>query len=234
MIKWEKLPVEMQMPQVREYYDIIGKKILSRFIKRLFDVIMSLIMLILLSPVLIIIAILIKVDSKGPVFYMQERVTKYNRTFRIFKFRTMVADADRIGSLVTVGNDSRITKMGHKIRKVRLDELPQLINILKGDMTFVGTRPEVRKYVDCYSGEMMATLLMPAGVTSTASIEYKNEDEVISRNMEKYNSVDEVYVKEVLPQKMEYNLKELREFNIINDLKILIRTVVAVLRNEEM
>ena len=168
--KWDMLPAFMQTESVREYYDILSHKKISLVVKRLFDIVASFVLLIILSPFMLTIALLIKADSHGPVFFRQERVTQYGRTFRIFKFRTMVDGADRKGSLVTVGNDSRITRMGQLLRKIRLDELPQLINVLTGDMTFVGTRPEVRKYVEAYTDEINATLLLPAGITSRASI----------------------------------------------------------------
>ncbi len=139
---WNKLPEYMRTDEVRPYYDLLQKKRLSLFFKRVFDIVVSLIMIILCSPILLIISILIVKDSKGGVFYRQERVTQYGRVFRIFKFRTMVKNADQIGTQVTVSNDSRITKIGSKLRNCRLDELPQLFNIFLGDMTFVGTRPE--------------------------------------------------------------------------------------------
>ena len=177
-----------------------------------------------------IMAILIKVDSKGPVFYRQERVTTYGRIFKIFKFRTMVQNADKIGSLVTLGEDPRITKTGKVIRKFRIDEIPQVINILIGDMSFVGTRPEVKKYVDRYTDEMKATLLMPAGVTSEASIKFKDEDEIISTYISKGEKVDDIYTNRVLPEKMKYNLEYIEKFSIIQDLKIMISTVIAVFK----
>lgn len=228
--KWEQLPEEMQNDSVAEYYELLNRKKTSLAIKRAFDFVVSLLMIIVISPVLLILAILIKIDSEGPVFYRQERVTTGNKTFRIFKFRTMVENADKMGSLVTVGNDSRITRVGEKIRKCRLDELPQLLNIITGDMSFVGTRPEVRKYVDCYSDEMMATLLMPAGVTSLASITYKDEDEIMEERTSKGESADEAYVNHVLPEKMKYNLEYLKTFSFLGDLKLMIYTVLAVLR----
>ena len=227
LVKYDKLPDFMKNKEVKYYYDILRKKRFQLFLKRLFDIIMSLILLILIFPVLLIIGITIKIDSKGPIFYRQTRITKYGKEFKIFKFRTMVVNADKIGSLVTTNNDSRITRVGSKIRKIRLDELPQLINILLGDMSFVGTRPEVKKYVDLYTNEMYATLLLPAGVTSKASIEFKNEDEIISK-YSKNDSVDNIYVKKVLPEKMKYNLEYLKKFNILLDLKLCINTVIKV------
>ena len=223
---WEQLPLNMQKEPVKEYYEQLSKKRFSLILKRLFDLFASTILLILLSPIFIILAIWIKIDSTGPVFYRQERITQYGRVFKIFKFRTMVSNADQIGSLVTVGNDSRITKVGAKIRKCRLDEIPQLINIFLGDMSFVGTRPEVQKYVDEYSDEMMATLLLPAGVTSLASITYKDEDEILSRMVDDNHSVDEVYIEKVLPEKMKYNLEYLKDFNIVKDLILCIKTIL--------
>ena len=173
---------------------------------------------------------IIKIDSRGPVFYRQERITTNGKMFRIFKFRTMVQNADKIGSLVTVGNDSRITRVGRLIRKIRLDELPQLINILKGEMTFVGTRPEVKKYVDKYTDEMKATLLMPAGVTSIASIRYKDEDEILEQAVNSGKDTDSAYVNDVLPDKMKYNLEYITKFSLLYDLKICVDTVIGVLR----
>ena len=228
--KWDNLPEEMQNDAVAGYYKILKKKKAGLVIKRVFDLTVSLAMLVILSPGLAVLAVLIKLDSKGPVFYRQERVTACNRTFRIFKFRTMVQNADQIGSLVTVGNDPRITRVGSKIRKCRLDELPQLINIVKGEMSFVGTRPEVRKYVEYYTDEMMATLLLPAGVTSLASITYKDEDEIMEKHTFQGENADDAYVKYVLPEKMKYNLEYLIDFSFINDIKLMFKTVRAVVR----
>lgn len=227
-INWNDLPENMKNEQVRPYYKKLKQKRGSLITKRLFDILVSLVMLILLSWLFLILAIAIKVDSHGPVFYRQVRVTTGNRDFRIFKFRTMVNNADKIGSLVTTGNDSRITRVGAKIRKCRLDEIPQLLNILKGEMSFVGTRPEVRKYVDRYTDEMMATLLMPAGVTSLASISFKDEDELIDKYTKQGMSVDDAYTEKILPCKMQFNLVYLRKFNQWMDLKLLIKTVYSV------
>ena len=205
---------------------ILIKKRFSLMLKRFFDIIMSLLLLIVLSPVFLILAIWIKADSKGTVFYRQERITQYGKTFRIFKFRTMVSNADKIGTLVTTQNDSRITRVGEKIRKCRLDEIPQLINILKGDMSFVGTRPEVQKYVDAYTDEMKATLLLPAGVTSLASLKYRDEDEIISQETDKGKTVDQAYIEDVLPEKMKFNLEYLDTFNILKDVNLCVKTVI--------
>lgn len=224
--KWEELPEEFQTEEVKKYYDILSKKKGSLFLKRVFDVIVSLIMLIILLPIFIILGIAIKIDSKGPVFFRQERITQYGKTFRIFKFRTMVNNAEKLGTQVTVGNDSRITRVGSFIRNCRLDEISQLLNILTGDMTFVGTRPEVKKYVDHYTKEMKATLLLSAGVTSLASIYYKNEAELLANS----NNPDKTYVEEILPEKMKYNLQSIEKFNFLEDIKIMFMTALAVIK----
>ena len=225
MKKWEELPEEMRTPEVRKYYDILQKKKGSLLLKRGFDITASAIMLAMLSPAFLALGIAIKLDSSGPVFYRQERVTQWNERFRIFKFRSMVQNADRKGSLVTVKGDARVTRMGKIIRKCRLDEVSQLIDVLRGTMTFVGTRPEVPKYTAEYTPEMMATLLLPAGVTSLASIYYKDESELLDAA----SDPDRVYVEEVLPAKMYYNLKAIEEFSFFSDIKVMIMTVLAVL-----
>lgn len=228
--EFKELPKEMQNDSVLKYYDILKQKKIMLLLKRFLDFIGSLILLILLSPILIILAILIKIDSKGPVFYRQERVTTNGKIFKIFKFRTMIQDADKRGALITGKQDSRITRIGNKIRKCRLDELPQLINILKGEMSFVGTRPEVKKYVDMYTDEMKATLLMPAGVTSMASIKFKDEDEIISKQTKSGKTVDEAYVNDILPEKMKWNLEYIEKFSILEDIKICIETIGKVVK----
>ncbi|MDD6798466.1 MAG: sugar transferase [Clostridia bacterium] len=222
--KWDELPEFMRTNAVREYYDILSKKKVSLVLKRIFDIAASFLMLIILCPVMLVIAVMIKLDSKGPVFFRQERITRYGRVFRIYKFRTMVDRADKLGSLVTVEHDSRITRVGKMLRKIRLDELPQLINVLNGDMTFVGTRPEVKRYVDAYTDEMNATLLLPAGITSQASIKYKDEDELLAGA----DDIDKVYIEKVLPGKMRYNLESIRKFSFISELATMVQTVLAV------
>lgn len=224
--KWDNLPKDFQNDTVKEYYDFLSKKKLSLIIKRIFDIVVSLIMIVLLSPVFLIIGIIIKMDSKGPVIYRQERVTQYGKVFRVCKFRTMVDKADKIGTHVTVDGDPRITRVGRKIRDYRIDELPQLFNILAGTMSFVGTRPEAIKYVSAYTDEMKATLLLPAGVTSKASIKFKDEAELLAGE----EDVDKAYIEKVLPQKMKYNFEYLREFSFFGDIKLMIATVIAVLR----
>ncbi len=226
LIEYDKLPSNLKNKKVKEYYDILNKKRVYLFFKRIFDIVVSFILLVLLSPLFLILAIAIKIDSKGPVFYRQERVTKYGKVFRIFKFRTMVYNADKIGSLLTSNNDNRITKVGNMIRNSRLDEIAQLINVLIGDMSFVGTRPEVKKYVDKYTDEMMATLLMPAGITSEASIKFRDEAKIMDEYIDKKMSVDDIYMKKVLPKKMSYNLDYIRKCSIIEDIKLCIKTVL--------
>lgn len=224
MISWEKLPSQMQTEAVKPYYEILQKKQIGLIFKRSFDIVVSLIMLLILSPVFLVLAIAIKLDSKGPVFYRQVRVTQYGKEFRIFKFRTMVNNADKIGSQVTVGGDSRITRVGKVIRECRLDEIGQLLNILGGSMTFVGTRPEVPKYVEKYTPEMWATLLLPAGVTSEASIRYKDEAALLDAA----EDVDTTYIQDVLPGKMKYNLRSIQEYSFFKDIETMFQTVFAV------
>ena len=215
---------------VKKYREEIEKRKISLFLKLFLDKVLALVLLIPLSPIILAIAIWIKLDSGGPVFYRQERITTYGRPFRIFKFRTMVKDADKLGAAVTEHNDPRISRAGNKLRKVRLDELPQLFNVLLGDMSFVGVRPEVAKYVNRYTDEMNATLLLPAGITSPASIEYKDEDEVIEKFKGTGRSIDDIYIEEVLPDKMKYNLEYIKNFSIVNDIKIMIQTALAVIK----
>ncbi|WP_314760291.1 sugar transferase [uncultured Abiotrophia sp.] len=230
MKKFESLPAELQTEQVRPYYEALAAKRGQLFLKRAFDILVSAILLLLLSPILLFFAIWIKLDSPGSVFYRQERVTTYGRIFRIFKFRTMKVDADKMGSLVTLKNDDRITRVGHVIRRYRLDELPQLLNILTGDMSLVGTRPEVAKYVAAYTPEMKATLLLPAGVTSTASILFKDEEELIAKFILEGMEVDDIYITKVLPEKMHYNLSYLKNYSFLGDLKLMVRTVLKVFK----
>jgi len=223
--RWEDLPPEMQIPEVKEYYDLLSKKKFQLAVKRIFDIVVSFLLLAVLSPLFVILAIAIKLDSKGPVFYRQTRVTQYGKEFRIFKFRSMVTDADK-SSLLTVGGDSRITKTGKFIRKYKLDEFSQLIDVFRGTMTFVGTRPEVPKYVKKYTPEMMATLLLPAGITSEASVYYKDENELLDAA----EDVEKTYLEVVLPDKMKYNLAAIKSFSFVDDIKVMVLTVLAVFR----
>ena len=223
--KWEDLPEEMRTDALRPYYDCLQAKKGSLLCKRIFDIVVSALMLMVLSPVFLILALAIKLDSPGPVFFRQVRVTQYGKEFRIFKFRSMVSNAEKMGTQVTLKGDSRITRVGRLIRKCRLDEICQLIDILRGTMTFVGTRPEIPKYVAAYTPEMLATLLLPAGVTSEASILYKDED----RLLEGAADVDAVYIRDILPGKMRYNLHAIRHFSFWGDIRTMLRTVLAVL-----
>ena len=223
--KWDELPEDMKTDEVRKYYEVLSHKQFSLFIKRVFDILVAFAMLLVIAPILLVLAIIIKLDSEGPVFYRQVRITQYGKEFRIHKFRTMVTNADKMGSLVTVGADARVTRVGHVLRKYRLDELPQLIDILEGNMSFVGTRPEVPKYVNEYSKEMKATLLLPAGITSQASICYKDEAELL----DDAEDVDTVYIKQVLPEKMKHNLNDVRCFSFRREIFIMVRTVLAVI-----
>ncbi len=222
--KWEDMPKEMQNEQVRPYYDYLAKHKMSLAAKFLLDKILAVVLLLILSPIFLVIAIWIKCDSAGEVFFRQERVTRYGKKFRIYKFRTMVKNAESLGSQVTINADMRVTKVGKKIRACRLDEIPQLINILKGEMSFVGTRPEVPRYVEHYTEEMYATLLLPAGVTSEASIEYKDEERLLAEA----DNADEIYITKVLPEKMRWNYKGLAKQGVFEDIKIMLQTLGAV------
>ncbi len=223
--KWEELPDFMQTEEVRPYYEVLKKNKLSLILKRVMDLVGGMVLLVLLAIPMAIIAVMIKLDSEGPIFYRQERVTTYGKHFRIHKFRTMVFNADKIGTAVTVENDSRITKVGAKLRGCRLDELPQVLDLISGDVSFVGTRPEAVKYVEKYKPEYMATLLLPAGITSEASIRYKDEAELLKVA----DDVDRAYLEEVLPGKMKYNLQSIKEFSFIGEIATMFRTIFAVL-----
>ena len=228
MIKYKDLPKEFQNDAVKKYYEIVSRKKISLLFKRIFDIIFSILILLILFIPIIIISIAIKLDSNGSVFYRQERVTQYGKKFRIFKCRTMVTNADKIGTLVTVKSDVRITKVGKFLRKYRLDEFPQIFNILIGDMSFVGTRPEVTKYVEKYSDYMYATLLLPAGLTSYSSINYKDEDEIISEHLKDNENIDDIYVNYILPDKMKYNIEYIERFSFLYDIKIMFKTFFSV------
>ena len=228
MRKWENLPESIKNDKVKEYYDLLSKKKFSLLLKRIFDISVSGILLLLLLPVFILIAVAIKLDSPGTVFYRQTRITRYGEKFRIFKFRTMVSDADK-GLKLTVANDSRITRVGAFLRKYKLDELGQLIDVFRGKMSFVGTRPEVEKYVVSYTDEMYATLLLPAGITSEASVYYRDESSLL----EAAENPEEVYVNRILPDKMSYNLKAIKDFSFFGEIKIIIMTVLSVFRSDK-
>ena len=226
--KWDDLPAFMRTPEVRPYWEILNRKRGQLFLKRVFDLVVGLILLVLLAIPMAIIAVMVKMDAEGPVFYRQERVTTYGRRFRIHKFRTMVSNADKIGTAVTVGADPRITRVGAKLRRLRLDELPQVLDVIVGDMSFVGTRPEAVRYVERYQPEFNATLLMPAGITSEASIRYKDEDKLLNAA----DDVDRVYLEQVLPAKMVWNLESVRRFRFLREILTMFRTVLAVLGKE--
>ncbi|MDC7286390.1 sugar transferase [Blautia schinkii] len=226
--EWNQLPDFMRIDEVRPYYESLKRKLFSMYLKRGFDLLVSAFMLVILSPAMIAISIAIVVDSQGGAFFRQERITQYGKKFKIFKFRTMVANAEKLGTQITVKNDMRITKIGAVLRKYRIDELPQLINILLGDMSFVGTRPEAIKYVKKYSKEMYATLLLPAGVTSLACIYYKDEAKLLNIT----EQADKVYIEEILPEKMYYNLKAIKNFSFWDDIRTMFMTVFAVLGKE--
>ena len=228
--RWNELPGVMRTREVRKYYNIIKKRQMSLKIKRLFDIVVASIMLMFLAVPMLVIAVCIKLDSRGPVFFRQERVTQYGRIFRIYKFRTMVVDAPKLGASVTVDNDDRITRVGKVLRKIRADEFPQVFNIINGDMTLVGTRPEVPEYVKKYTKEMYATLLLPAGLTSRTSIAYKDEDKILAGAADP----DEAYVKEVLPAKMKYNLEALKKFGFVEDCRVLWDTFTSVTGNDRL
>ena len=223
--RWEDLPEFMRVPEVRPYWEILNKRRGQLALKRCFDLAVALILLVILAIPMVIIAVMIKIEDAGPVLYRQERVTAYGKHFKIHKFRTMVVNADKIGTSVTVGNDNRITRVGKKLRHLRLDELPQLFDVISGDMSFVGTRPEAVKYVERYKPEFNATLLLPAGITSEASIRFKDEDKLLNAT----NDVDRVYVEEVLPAKMKWNLEAIEQFDFLKELRTMIRTARAVL-----
>ncbi len=224
--RWEDLPRFMQTAAVRPYYEILRRKKLSLAVKRGADFILAVVMLLILLPVMALISIAIAVDSRGGIFFRQERVTQYGRKFRILKFRTMVVNAEKLGAKVTVSNDRRVTKIGKILRRYRLDELPQLINIILGDMSFCGTRPEIPRFVYGYSQEMMATLLLPAGVTSEACIKYRDEE----RLLESADCADAIYVDRILPEKMKYNLESIREFGLLREFITIVKTGFAVMR----
>ncbi len=189
--------------------------------KRLFDILCSFFGLVFLSPFLIFISILIILDSKGGVFYRQVRAGRGNTDFRIFKFRTMRPDSDKAGLLTVGEKDNRITKIGYFLRKYKLDELPQLFNVLIGDMSIVGPRPEVRKYVDMYNEEQLKVLDIRPGITDYASIEYSNENELLAKS----DNPEKTYINEVMPAKLKLNLKYINEAGLINDIKIIFKTL---------
>lgn len=193
--------------------------------KRTFDIIASGLGLLFLSPLFIILAIWIKSDSKGPVFYKQVRVGRYNKDFYLYKFRSMYLDSDKKG-LITIGNkDPRVTKSGYFIRKYKLDEFPQLINVFKGDMSLVGPRPEVRKYVDLYTSDQLQVLSVRPGITDLASIRYRNENEIL----EKAVNPDQYYIDVVMQDKLNINMEYVKSYSFLNDIKLIFKTFWAII-----
>ena len=215
----------MQCDEVRPYWEGLRKKRFQLAVKRGLDFLLALVLLILLAIPMAVIALMIRIEDPGPVFYRQKRVTTYGKKFGIHKFRTMVADAEKIGTAVTVGEDPRITKTGRKLRRLRLDELPQVLDVIAGNMSFVGTRPEAVKYAEQYPPEYNATLLMPAGITSEASIRYKDEAKLLNAA----DDVDRVYMEQVLPAKMKWNLESIRDFRLLREMRTMARTVLAIM-----
>lgn len=215
----------MQTEEVKKYYGILNSKKGYLIAKRIFDFALSLVMSLVFLPFIILVGIMIKIDSPGKIFFLQKRVTTNGKVFKIFKFRTMKENSEKLSG-VTIDNDPRITKLGKYLRKFRIDEIPQIFNILTGDLSFVGARPESVKYVKEYSPEMYATLLMPAGVTSPASILFKDEAELLKGA----KNPDETYVKDILPKKMAYNLKYIENCSLLYDIKVMFKTVIAVIK----
>lgn len=199
---------------------------LNDFVKRVFDVVMSSIGLIVLSPFFLIISLLIKMDSKGPVLFKQERVGRYEKNFKILKFRTMVTDAEKKGAQITVGRDSRITRVGHLLRKSKLDELPQLINVFKGDMSLVGPRPEVPKYTQYYNKVQKKIFEIRPGITDYASIKYRDENEILALSSEP----EKTYIEEIMVDKLNLNLEYLQKRSVFIDIKIIFDTLYKIVK----
>ena len=226
--RWDRLPEFMQIDEVRPYWESLDRKKKQIAIKRIADIVLAGGLIVPMSVPMAIISLLIKMDSDGPVFFRQERVTAYGKRFRIHKFRTMTADAEESGSSVTSGSDERITAIGAVLRKYKLDEIPQVLDVLRGDMSFVGTRPEVVRYVEKYELEYYATLLMPAGITSDASIRYMDEDVLLDSS----DDVERCYIDKILPEKMRINLRSLSDFSLAADARTLLATIQAVVKRD--
>ena len=206
---------------------VLEKRKLQLVLKRAMDIIISGGALAVIWPVLLLIALAIKIDDPGPVFYRQVRVGKDGKEFRIFKFRTMVVDADKKGLAITVGRDNRITRMGRILRKTKLDELAQLINVFTGEMSFVGPRPEVPKYVNMYTPYQRQVLLVRPGITDYASIAYRNENDML----EGAEDPEKMYIDVIMPDKIELNMKYLREISPLADIRLILSTIIAVIRD---
>lgn len=194
--------------------------------KRIFDIVMSGLGLICLSPLFLVLAVWIKSDSAGPVFYRQVRVGRGNKDFRLFKFRSMRPDSDKLGLITVGGHDPRVTRSGYYIRKYKLDEFPQLINVFVGDMSLVGPRPEVRKYVDLYTPEQLRVLNVRPGITSLASIRYRNENEILA----KADDPDKAYVEQIMPDKIAIDLEYAENASLTNDIKLIFKTFGEIIR----
>ncbi|NCA91676.1 sugar transferase [bacterium] len=208
------------------YRDKVKKKRITRFFKRIFDISAAFIGIAVFLPLFLVVAILISSESKGGVFYRQVRIGKDGKPFRIMKFRTMVADADKKGLAITVGADSRITKTGKFLRASKIDELPQLFNVFVGQMSFVGPRPEVKKYVDMYDETQKAVLLVRPGITEYASIVYCEENALLQDSVDP----EATYINEIMPRKLEMNLNYIKSFSFIGDIGIIIKTFCAILK----
>lgn len=221
---YDSLPECMKNDDIKAYYDILKKRTGTLIFKRAFDIVFSLGAIVVLSPIMLVTAIVVKTTSKGPVLYRQTRVGRYNKDFKILKFRTMIADADKIGPQVTSGSDDRITLPGKFLRKFRLDEFPQMFNILKGDMSLLGTRPEVRKYVEYYTPEMMSVLLLPPGMFGTSSYKFRDESDMLKDA----EDPEKTYIEEILPVKMAINLEYTRNLSFLNEIKTLLMGVVCL------
>ena len=225
MKKFENLPQNFQVDAVKEYYDILSHKKVSLFFKRLLDFLVSFILILLFCWLFLVVAIAVKTTSKGKIIFKQQRVGKYGKCFNVLKFRTMVTDAEKLGRQITVGeNDPRVTSVVYFLRKFRFDELPQLINVLKGEMSFVGARPEVPHYVEKYTDEMMATLLLEPGITGTASIYFKDEASMLEIEPDP----ELCYINHILPKKMGMNLDYMKNLSVGYDIKIIFKTIFEV------
>lgn len=214
MLSWEEIEASLQ------------KKKASLALKRAIDIVLSTFGIAVLSPVLLVIALAIVMDSKGGVFYRQVRVGRNGKEFRIFKFRTMISDADKRGLLITVGADSRITRVGKILRKTKLDELAQLFNVFIGDMSFVGPRPEVPRYVAMYTPAQRNVLLVRPGITDYASVAYRDENDLL----EGASDPERVYIEEIMPAKLELNRQYLSSIGVWTDIKLIFSTVLAVVK----
>ncbi len=223
LIGYNELPPQFDTKAVRPYFEAVKKRVAARFFKRFFDIIAALVLTVFLLPLMLLLAVAIRCESKGPAIYKSRRITRYGRPFNMYKFRTMKW-GDK-GSTLTLPDDCRITGIGKFLRPLRLDELPQLFNLLMGDMSFVGPRPEDEKFVKLYTGEMLASLLMPAGITSPASIKFKNEDKILKKYIREGYTPDEAYIKHILPEKIRLNLGYIKNFGFFSDILICLKTL---------